>query len=620
MSFIEFKNKLLRKTTLKRTLFFVIGDILLIGLSCWLAFLLRFDGSIPEEYVGSMITFIAIIVGLTVFVFAIEKLYSISWSFISIKEFIKLIRAIVIVFSIFATGLFLFRHLLFARTFPRSIILIAAFTVLIATGALRFSKRIYYQGFRSSLTANGIRTLVIGAGDAGEQIIRHINQTKNEYSVIGIIDDNPLKHNISIHGVRILGDRTNLAKIINKFSVENIIIAMPSVHSEVIRETVEAARSAGVNKIKILPTTQEILSDKISLTNVRDVSIDDLLGRKKVEIKTDEIESYVKGKTIIVSGAAGSIGSQLCRQILKFSPAHLICLDNNETELFYLNKDLSKDFNNHKLSYIIANICDKHKINHIFTANKPQVVFHAAAYKHVPVMETDPDEAIKNNVLGTLTMGQASIRNGVSKFIMISTDKAINPTSIMGASKRISEMVGVWLNRQDQTKFCAVRFGNVLGSRGSVVPIFKQQIKRGGPIEVTHPEMKRYFMATSEACLLVMQAGALGQGGEVFVLDMGEPIKIVDLARELIKLSGYEPDVDIPIVHTGIRPGEKLFEEILTKTETPTKHDQIFIAKLDEIDEQKLHNHLLTFRIAIKSNDHRKIKNTISKLVPTYTK
>jgi len=330
------------------------------------------------------------------------------------------------------------------------------------------------------------------------------------------------------------------------------------------------------------------------------------------------IQSYITGKTILITGAAGSIGSELCEQVLKFKPKRLIALDQGETGIFHLERNLNKAFPQIQKSFILADVYDQNKTNQVFHSLKPEVVFHAAAYKHVPVMEANPEEAIKNNVFGTLTLGKAALENNVEKFVMISTDKAINPTSIMGASKRICEMICVWLNKQNKTKFCAVRFGNVLGSQGSVVPIFEKQIKKGGPVEVTHPEMKRYFMVTAESCLLVMQAGAIGQGGEVFVLDMGQPIKIVDLAREMIRLAGYQPDVDIPIVFTGIRHGEKLFEEIMTDKETPTKHEKIFIAQLSQINEEKLIQCLESFKQALEKIDKAAIINTLKDLVPMY--
>lgn len=639
MAIKNIKNKFPGKTTLKRTIFFLLGDIILIALSCYLGFLLRFDGAIEPKYFLMIKGFIAIAVPLTVFFFVLERLYSISWSFVSVRELLKLFRAIIASFLGVGAVLFIFRNHHVFEGFPRSIIFISGFLTLLLTGGFRFSKRIYLHGFKK-INRNGKNNkaginpiLIIGAGDAGEQIARHIISSDVPYSLIGFIDDNPTKQGLLIHGIKVVGKIKDIPEIVKKHQIKEVIIAMPIVSKKIIKQTVDLARQSGVQKIKIIPSTAEILAEKVSLNHLREISIEDLLGRESVKIDTQSIQNYITGKIVLITGAAGSIGSVLCEQVLKFQPKQLITLDQSETGTFHLQRNLNKLFPNIEKSFILADICDKNKINQIFENLKPNVVFHAAAYKHVPVMEDNPEEAVKNNIFGTLTLGQAALKNNTEKFVMISTDKAINPTSVMGASKQVCEKICVWLNKGGdspkwgqapsepvpevpQTKFCAVRFGNVLGSQGSVVPIFEKQIKKGGPVEVTDPEMKRYFMVTAEACLLVMQAGAIGQDGQVFVLDMGQPIKIVDLAREMIRLAGYQPDVDIPIVFTGIRPGEKLFEEILTKTETPTKYEKIFIAKLDEIDEQKLLNALEQFKQALEKMDKPAIISILNELAP----
>ncbi|MCH7758875.1 polysaccharide biosynthesis protein [Patescibacteria group bacterium] len=553
-----------------------------------------------------------------------ERLYSISWSFISIRELLKLFRAIIASFLGVGAVLFIFKDYSALEGFPRSIIFISGFLALLLTSGFRFSKRIYLQGFRRGVFKNfkmgGIPILIVGAGNAGEQLIRHIVSSKDSpFNPIGLVDDNPMKQGILIHGIKVLGKRKDIPKIINTYKIKELIIAMSSSPQEVIRETVDIARKSGIKKIKILPGTREILAEKISLNHIRDLSIEDLLGREKVTIDTNSIKNFISKKNILVTGAAGSIGSHLCNQILKFKPQKLIALDQNETGIFHLERTLNKLFPNSNKSFIIADICDKQKIDWLFNKFKPDVIFHAAAYKHVPVMEDHPDEAVKNNIFGTLTIGQAAIKYKAEKFVLISTDKAINPTSVMGATKQVCEKICQWLNKKNVTKFCAVRFGNVLDSQGNVIGIFKKQIKKGGPVEVTDPEMKRYFMVTAEACLLLMQAGAIGQDGQVFILDMGQPIKIIDLAREMIRLAGYQPDVDIPIVFTGIRQGEKLFEEILTKTEKSTKYEKIFIAKLDEIDEQKLLNALEQFKQALEKIDKSAILSILDKLTSIQT-
>ncbi len=616
------KNKFPTKTTLRRAIFFLIGDIVLIAFSCYLGFLLRFDGTIDPKYFLMIKGFIAIAVPLTIFFFILERLYSISWSFVSVRELLRIMRAIIASFLGVGAVLFIFRNHYIFEGFPRSIIFISGFLTLLLTGCFRFSKRIYLHGFKhinrndknNKTCVNPV--LIIGAGEAGEQIARHIISSDVPYSLLGFIDDNPEKQGLLIHGIKVIGKIKDIPEIVEKHQIKEIIIAMPTISKKIIKETVNLARQAGVQKIKILPSTKEILAEKVSLNHLREISIEDLLGRESVKIDTQSIQNYITGKTILITGAAGSIGSVLCEQVLKFKPKQLITIDQNETDTFHLQRNLNKLFPNIPKSFILADICDKNKINQIFEKLRPNVIFHAAAYKHVPVMEDNPEEAIKNNIFGTLTVGQAALKSNAEKFVMISTDKAINPTSIMGASKQVCEKICVWLNKQNSTKFCAVRFGNVLGSQGSVIPIFEKQIKKGGPVEVTDPEMKRYFMVTTEACLLVMQAGAIGEDGQVFVLDMGQPIKIVDLAREMIRLAGYQPDVDIPIVFIGIRQGEKLFEEILTKTETPTKYEKIFIAKLDEIDEQKLLNALERFKQALEKMDKPAIIRILNELVP----
>ncbi len=624
MSLKNLKNNIFKKTNFKRILLFLVGDVVLISLSCWLGFLLRFDGQIPSHYWPMIKGFVIVAAPLTIFFFLLERLYSISWTYISVRELLKVARGVIASFLGVGAALFILRHSPVFEGFPRSIIFISGFLSFLLIGAFRFTKRIYLHGFKISFSRNGKKisgrpVLIVGAGEAGEQLVRHILGSKETiYSPVGFVDDDPAKQNVMIHGVRVLGKNSDLPEILQKNKVEEIFIAMPSASQKTVKQTVSLARMAGIGKIKILPSTREILAEKISLSHLREISIEDLLGRNPVEIDMQSIKNYITNKTILVTGAAGSIGSDLCQQILKFQPRHLIALDQSETGTFYLEKNLNKLSPEIKKTFIIADVCDQNKIDKIFENLKPQVVFHAAAYKHVPLMEENPDEAIKNNIFGTLNLGQNALKHQVEKFVMISTDKAINPTSIMGASKRVCEMVCVWLNKQNVTKFCAVRFGNVLGSQGSVVPVFKKQIEKGGPVEVTNPEMKRYFMITAEACLLVMQAGAIGQGGEVFVLDMGKPIKIIDLAKEMIRLAGYRPDVDIPIVFTGVRPGEKLFEEILTKNEIPTKNEKIFIAQLAGMDEQRLLSCLNEFRQGLKNNDKDTLVKTLNELVPEY--
>ncbi len=612
----KIKTALLSKTKNKRTIFFLAVDTLLISLSCYAGFFLRFDGVIDAKYAHTIIGFTALTVTLIIFLFWIEKLYSVSWSFISIKELLKLSRAILIGFAIITATLFLLRDDTIFTGFPRSIIFITGFLVLLTTGAFRISKRIYLNGIRKEI-AGKERVLIFGAGNAGEQLVRSILRIpESNYFPIGFVDDDPLKQGMTIHGVKVLGKRADITKIVMKHDCDVLIIALPSAPQDAIREAVKLAKEAGVTKIKILPSTLEILDEKVSLTNVRNISIEDLLGRKPVTIEMEAIKNFISNKSVLVTGAAGSIGSYLCQQILKFSPEKLIAIDQDETGIFNLKRKLKTQPSNSEKRFIIGDIRSKNKMNQIFEKYKPQIVFHAAAYKHVPLMESNPDEAVKNNVFGTKTIVQTALNHKVEKFIFISTDKAVNPTSVIGMNKRMGEMICQQFNKKEITKFVSVRFGNVLDSRGNVIHIFRDQIAKRGPVEVTHPDMKRYFMITAEAVLLVMQAGAMGEGGEVFVLDMGEPIKIVDLAKEMIKLSGFEPDVDIPIVFTQTRPGEKLFENILTAEEgtVTTKNQSIFMAKLSGIATNKFEKGLKKLKKAVENSDYIEITNALQNL------
>jgi len=417
-----------------------------------------------------------------------------------------------------------------------------------------------------------------------------------------------------------LGKIEDIPKLVKSLAVETMIIAIPSASSRLIKRAVEMGREAGLKKIKVVPLLTEIIDGEISIENLKPLQVEDLLGREPVLSDFNAIQSFLSKKRVLVTGAAGSIGSVLSFQIAKFHPDGLLVLDRDETGIFNLQNLLKNKFSDLKLFSEIGDILDEKKMASVFNRFHPEVVFHAAAYKHVPLMEEHPGEAVKNNILGTKIISDLSLKYGVEKFIFVSTDKSVNPTSVMGATKRVGEMICQVLNKKEETKFISVRFGNVLDSRGSCIPIFREQIKKGGPLEITHPEMKRYFMTTSEACLLVMEAGAIGQGGEVFVLDMGEPIQILDLAREMIKLYGLEPDKDIPIVFTGIRPGEKLFEEILTAEEgtEATESQKILKAKLSEINTENLKSGLEKLKTLADNSDRKTIIETLKKLIPTY--
>jgi len=617
-SFIE---KIVKPSPIKRTTVFIIADIVLIGLSIFLAFLLRFDGKIPPEYFNNLKTVIILALIFCLPIFYFFKLYSFSWSYVSTNELVSLAKAITLSFGLLGVSIFVLKSF---QGFPRSTFFISYLLVFIFCGGIRLSKRIYLQLFkRGEKETEKERTLIIGAGDAGEQILRNVQISKNNpYSPVGFIDDDSIKQGVIIHGLKVLGRISDIPKVIKKYRIEEMIIALPSVGVEKIKKAVELGRKAGLKKIKVVPSINEIINGQVSIRDLREIQIEDLLGRESVSLDTTAIRNFIQNKTVLITGAAGSIGSELSRQTAKFRPSLLLLLDQDETGIFNISRELEDRFPYLKIKSLITDIRDKEKINRIFKEFYPNIVFHAAAYKHVLLMEKHPDEAVKNNIFGTKIITEAALKNRAEEFIFVSTDKAVNPTSIMGATKRAGEMICQVLNQRNSTKFISVRFGNVLNSRGSVIPIFKEQIKKGGPVEVTHPEMKRYFMVTSEAVLLVMQAAAMGQGGEVFVLDMGKPIKILDLAKEIIRLSGFEPDKDIPIVFTEPRPGEKFFEEILTAEEgtIATQNQKIFMAKLSDVNEKRLNEELERLKIFVQQNNQEEIINILKTLVPSYNK
>lgn len=608
---------------LKRKILFLIADIILINLAVFLAFLLRFEGQIPSQYFSNIFGMISLTLLITLPIFNFLKLYSFSWTYVSTQELISLVKAALLAFLFLGTSLFIFRDFSIFVGFPRSTLFIGSILIFIFCGGIRFAKRIYLQIFLSGKKEEKERTLIVGAGDAGEQILRSILSARESlYFPVGFVDDSPAKQGILIHGLKVFGKISDIPHLVETQGIKEMIIALPSVGSKTIREAVEMGRRAGLKKIKVIPTLNEIIDGRVSLGNLREIQAEDLLGREPVSRDPKLIESFIQNRKVLVTGAAGSIGSELCRQVVKFKPSQILILDRDETGIFNISEELKDKFPKLKIFSIIADILDENKIEQVLKKFLPQVIFHAAAYKHVPLMEFHPEEAIKNNIFGTKTLAEKAIKYKIEKFIFISTDKAVKPTSIMGASKRVGEMICQVLNQRNSTKFISVRFGNVLDSRGSVIPIFREQIKKGGPLKITHPEMKRYFMTSSEACLLLLQAGAMGKGGEVFVLNMGKPIKILDLAREMIRLSGLEPDKDIPIVFTGSRPGEKFFEEILTAEEgtQATQNQKIFIAKLSGINENKLNFGLIKLKEAALKQDRETIIKTLKELIPFYSK
>jgi len=617
----ELKNILAEKRPILRLLFFLVLDAALIFLSVWLAFLIRFEGQIPGSYFLNIygIIFLALIITLPIFYFL--KLYYFTWAYVSTEELISLMKATGLSFLLLTASFFVLRDQPVFTGFPRSTLFITYFFIFILCGGIRFAKRIYLKVFPKSAAEEKERTLIVGAGDAGEQILRSILSSPNStYLPVGFVDDSQAKNGVLIHGLKVLGKINDIPKIVKEGNVESLIIALPSAGSRAIKQAVENGRKAGLKKIKVVPSINELISGQVSLGQLREVEMEDLLGREPIFLDQKSIENFIQNKIVLITGAAGSIGSELSRQIAKIKPLSLILLDQDETGIFNISEELEDNFPKLNKMPVIVDIRDEEKIERIFKEFRPNIVFHAAAYKHVPLMEKNPDTAVKNNVFGTKIIAEAALKYEAEKFIFISTDKAVNPTSAMGTTKRIGEMICQSFSQGGSTKFISVRFGNVLDSRGSVIPIFREKIKKREPIEITHPEMKRYFMVTSEACLLVLQAGAMGQGGEVFVLDMGEPIKIIDLAKEMIKLSGFEPDKDIPIVFTEPRPGEKFFEEILTAEEgtIATQNEKIFKAKLSNIDREKLNLGLEKLKRAAHYGKKEEVLKALKEIIPNY--
>lgn len=579
-----------------------------------LANYLRFDGSIPEKYLNVIFSQLPVFCMITVMICYYTKLYSRIWRYAGSKELLTIIYTS----AISGCTWFAFSFVM-GSYMPRSTYVISIFLMTFCIGCSRFLLRVSYNKiFKNNDTEKLSNILIIGAGDAGSVVAREIEYYHNgNRHVIGFIDDDKSKIGKKIFGITVLGSRIDIPKIVKEKNVEEIMIAMPSVKGTEIREIVRICKNTGI-KVKTLPGIYELIEGNVSLSQFRDVQIEDLLRRPPVKLDGIAVNTFIQDKIILVTGAGGSIGSEICRQVARMAPKKIILLGKGENSVYEIWQELIASYPELDKIPVIADIRDEKRINQIFKEFKPQVVFHAGAHKHVPLMEYQPVEAVKNNIWGTKIVTEAADKYGVESFVMISTDKAVNPTSVMGCTKRVAEMYVQSMNSISNTRFVAVRFGNVLGSRGSVIPLFKKQIAKGGPVTLTHPDMKRYFMTISEASQLVLQAGAMAKGGEVFVLDMGEPVKIYDLARDLITLSGLIPEVDIPIKITGLRPGEKLFEELLSAEDGTerTSHNKIFTAKIKENNKDELDikiDELLTI------DDAELIVAQLKRIVPTYT-
>jgi len=619
-------NSIIKKTVFKRRLFFFVSDVIFISFSIYISFWMRYTGVLPTNSTKPLLfyVFLALIIKLSFLI--IFNLYDISWQYVSMEEFIKIFKALFLSTLVLGITLYFLRvYTLFKEfPFPRSTILLDFLISFFLISSIRISKRAILEGVKTPFKRKieKVSVLIYGAGGAGEQIVREMQRNKSSnYLPIGFIDDDPAKQGIKIHGIKVLGGKEDIQKIIKNNKIDELLIALPSAHSKEIKKIVEKIRKLHtIKKLKILPSVTDLLNGKVTLSDIQEIKLEDLLGRSPVKIDFSAIKRFIQEKKILITGAGGSIGVQLVKTVLQFNPRTLVAIDIDETELLYLVNKIK--YSKQNIIPVIGDIKDKTKMDIIFERFSPQIVIHSAALKHVPILEFYPEEAVKTNIHGTKILAELSLKYDLEKFIFISTDKAINPTSVMGATKRAGEELLKLLNQESSTKFISVRFGNVLGSRGSVIPLFEEQIKSGGPVTITHPEMKRYFMSISEAVLLVLEAAAIGQGGEVLVLDMGEPIKILDLAKEMIKLSGYEPDSEIPIIFSEIRPGEKLFEEILSAEEgvETTEYEKIFKARglkkrIPEFIKEKIDN-LIT--ISYKNNKKEEIIKLLKDIVPTY--
>ena len=595
-------------------LLLIVDVITIIGVAL-ISLLIRFDGYITSHYLHQMIDALPIMVISYIVMLLSMHLYTRIWRYAGMREMVAVLIATTLGAGLFYTGMYVFD-----KSLPRSIYLISW---ILSTGVIGIGRMVLHYiamryGGKQSTDADMVNTLIIGAGDAGATIAREIERYhKRSRKVIGFIDDDESKFNRLMGGVRILGNRHDIPSIVKEHKVKEIIIAMPSVTRNEIRNIMEICSPLKC-KVNTLPGMYQLLDDEVLVSHLHPVSIEDLLERDEVRLDMDIVEHYIRDKVVLVTGAGGSIGSEICRQIMRVGPKQLLLLGHGENSIYLINQELKNIYKDGPIIPIIADIRDKQQLDQIFTQYNPQVVFHAAAHKHVPLMEIQPMAAVLNNIYGTRNVADVAGRHGVERFVMISTDKAVNPTSVMGATKRVAEKVIISMNDTYDTKYITVRFGNVLGSRGSVIPLFKKQIEAGGPVTVTDPEMTRYFMTIPEASQLVLQAGAMGKGGEVFLLDMGEPVKIIDLARNMIRLSGLEPDKDIHIKITGLRPGEKKYEELLTSEEgtNRTNHTKIFEAPLDTVDRDWLIDKIATFDSCKTDMD---VIGVLQDIIPTYT-
>lgn len=602
-----------------RVVCLVIADALLINAAAFLALFVRFEFDFEQlrqsGYMDGLVTYSWLNTLGSLLIFYLMKLYDSLWEFASTAELVR-----VFVASVISAGVCVVGMMMLKISMPRSFVLLYAGALTALCSALRL---LYRELRRARMRSDGgirqKRTMLIGGGQAGSMVLREFQfSAHSENNVVCIIDDDRSKHGSYMRGVKIVGGRDDILQMAEKYGVEEIVLAIPSASRRERLDILDICHLTGCS-LRTLPGLYQLANGEVSIQSIKHVDIEDLLGRDTVKTDLNEVKAYVQDKVVLVTGGGGSIGSELCRQAAAMGPKQLIVFDIYENNAYDLQMELRHRHPELDLVVLIGSVRDETRVNNIFAKYHPDLVCHAAAHKHVPLMEDSPFEAIKNNVFGTYNVARAADRFGTQRFILISTDKAVNPTNVMGASKRICEMVVQTVNERSKTEFVAVRFGNVLGSAGSVIPLFRKQIKEGGPVTVTHKEVIRYFMTIPEAVQLIFQANAYANGGEIFVLDMGEPVKIDDLARNMIRLSGFEPDVDIKIEYTGLRPGEKLYEELLMSGEglKKTKNDLIYIGSEVDFDKAEFEESLMELK-AINETSERELRDKIAQIVPTY--
>ena len=623
------------RTIYRNFLIVLAVDALLVVFSWYVANLLRFNFVIPPESSAVMARLVPMMVGVKIITFYMFDLYRGMWRYTSIDDLLNILKAAT-VSSLIVFGIVGFTHSF--TGFARASFVIDWILTIFLIGGHRISIRLlFWLGLKDDSSSldminlirrlreekgRGKKLLILGAGDFGEKIYREIRDNASlRYKVVGFLDDDRSKVGRLLHGVPVLGSIEEMKNVVQKMKVEEGLIAIPSASAARMREILHQCKESGI-PFKTVPGMGELINGKITVKAIRDVDYEDLLGREVIRLEEKRIGAYLENARVLVTGAGGSIGSELCRQICRFHPARLILYERSESPLYEIDLELKADYPDLDIISVLGDIRDRSQVSKAFAATRPQVVFHAAAYKHVPMMEVHPWKAVKNNILGTRNVAEFSNTHQVERFVLVSTDKAVRSVNVMGATKRVAELI---VQGQDGcgtsgTKFMTVRFGNVVGSVGSVVPTFKKQIERGGPVTVTHPEMTRYFMTIPESCQLILQAGAMGEGGEIFILDMGTPVKIVDMARDLIRLSGFEPDVDIKVEYVGLRPGEKLYEELITEGEgiLPTGHEKILVLRGKSCDQFHLNDVIDEMAALANQQDGAGIKLKLQEIVEDY--